>query len=220
MKKKAIVIGATGLIGEILVQNLLKNNAYQKVIVVVRRSIGIQHAKLEEKINDYANVLEDLKSLQGDELFCCIGTTIKKAGSKEAFEKVDLDIPANFAKLAAQNGITKMLVVSSLGANLHTSNFYLKTKAQMEHAVGKNLIETVVFFRPSLLLGSRKEFRFGEKLAMIFMPLFNFVLLGGWRKYRAIKAVTVAKAMINVANSDMEGLFYLESDKVQSLGTN
>ena len=89
MKKKAIVIGATGLIGEIVVKNLLEHNAYEKVIIIVRRSTGIQHAKLEEVINDFSNILEDFKDLEGDELFCCIGTTIKKAGSKEAFEKAD-----------------------------------------------------------------------------------------------------------------------------------
>ena len=131
---------------------------------------------------------------------------------------MDLDIPSKIAQLALNNDIQKLFIVSSLGANLHTSNFYLKTKARMEHAVAKNPIDTVIFFRPSLLLGSRKEFRFGELIAKIFMPIIHVFLLGSLKKYRAIKGEVVAQAMINVANSDYEGLHYLESDQVQKIG--
>lgn len=217
MEKTAIVFGASGLIGNLLLQKLISDNRYQKIILIVRKSINLEHQKLEEKIIDF-NLIEEINSIQADEIYCCIGTTIKKAGSKEAFEAVDLDIPSKIAQLALNNDIQKLFIVSSLGANLHTSNFYLKTKARMEHAVAKNPIDTVIFFRPSLLLGSRKEFRFGELIAKIFMPIIHVFLLGSLKKYRAIKGKVVAQAMINVANSDYEGLHYLESDQVQKIG--
>ena len=217
MEKTAIVFGASGLIGNLLLQKLISDNRYQKIILIVRKSINLEHQKLEEKIIDF-NLIEEINSIQADEIYCCIGTTIKKAGSKEAFEAVDLDIPSKIAQLALNNDIQKLFIVSSLGANLHTSNFYLKTKARMEHAVAKNPIDTVIFFRPSLLLGSRKEFRFGELIAKIFMPIIHVFLLGSLKKYRAIKGEVVAQAMINVANSDYEGLHYLESDQVQKIG--
>lgn len=218
MEKTAIVFGASGLIGELLVHKLLIDNRYQKIILIVRKSTNLKHEKLEEKIIDFNSFIENISSIQADEIYCCIGTTIKKAGSKEAFEAVDLEIPTKIAELAVKNNIQKLLIVSSLGANLHTSNFYLKTKAKMEHAVAKNPIETVIFFRPSVLLGSRKEIRFGELMAKILMPLVQLFLLGSLKKYRAIKGEVVAQAMINVANSDYEGLQYLESDEVQEKG--
>lgn len=214
MGKTAIVFGASGLIGNLLVQKLLQDNRYQKIILIVRKSMNLKHEKLEEKIVDFNTFIQQISPIQADEIYCCIGTTIKKAGSKEAFEAVDLEIPAKIAQLAVKNNIQKLLLVSSLGANLHTSNFYLKTKARMEHAVAKNPIDTVIFFRPSILLGARAEFRFGELMAKILMPIIKFFLLGNLKKYRAIKAEVVAQAMINVANSEKEGLCYLESDQI------
>lgn len=217
MRKTAIVFGASGLIGNLLIQKLLQDNRYQKIILIVRSSMNLKHDKLEEKIVDFNTFVQQISPIQADEIYCCIGTTIKKAGSKEAFEAVDLEIPSKIAQLAVINNIQKLLVISSLGANLHTSNFYLKTKAKMEHSMAKKTIDTVIFFRPSLLLGSRKEFRFGELMAKIFMPIMHIFLLGSLKKYRAIKAEVVAEVMINVANSDKEGLCYLESDEIVDL---
>ncbi|MCP4521720.1 MAG: NAD-dependent epimerase/dehydratase family protein [Cytophagales bacterium] len=218
MNKTAIIFGATGLIGGELVKKLLEDNRYNKVILIQRRSLGLNHDKLEEKLIDFNNLEKETESLRGDEIFCCLGTTIKKAGSEEAFEKIDLELPERIAKITVRNKIDKILVISSVGSNFHTSNFYLKTKALMENAVGKQLVDTIIFFRPSLLLGNRKEFRFGELLGRIFFPIFHVFLWGKWKKYRAIKAKVVASAMQNVANSSFEGLHYIESDVIKVLG--
>ena len=149
--KTALVIGSTGLIGSQLVDILLESEHYQKVVIFVKRESGKSHPKLEQHIINFDAPETYQHLVKGDDLFCTIGTTIKKAGSQSAFRKVDYEYPIAFSKIAKTNKIKQFLIVSSLGANKDSNNFYLKTKGEMEAALAKANFETTVIVRPSIL---------------------------------------------------------------------
>lgn len=216
--KTALVIGSTGLIGSQLVDILLESEHYQKVIIFVKREFGKSHPKLEQHLINFDAPETYQHLVKGDDLFCTIGTTIKKAGSQSAFRKVDYEYPIAFSKIAKTNNIKQFLIVSSLGANKDSNNFYLKTKGEMETELAKANFETTVIVRPSLLLGQRSEFRLGEKIGAIFMKGFSFVLLGSLKKYRAIESSIVARALYLLAQSSLKGYTIYESDELQNIG--
>lgn len=192
----ATIIGATGLIGGHLLELLLDDPSFTTVRILIRRPLEINHPKLEKKLVDFSD-LESLRlALEGtDVIFCTIGTTIKKMkGDKEAYRKIDYDIAVHAAQSGKANGCEKYVLVSAVGANSKSSNFYLKLKGEIEEAVQASGMNDVYILRPSLLLGNRKEFRLSEKLASWLMPLFAFILPA---RYRPVKASEVAKAMIN-----------------------
>ncbi|MEI3798686.1 MULTISPECIES: oxidoreductase [unclassified Chitinophaga] len=218
MNKTAIVIGATGLTGTHLVAALLHDPAFSKVKVLVRRPWAHARPKLESIIVDFEDEESLATALHGDILFCCIGTTIKKAGSQERFRAVDYDIPVKCARIAKEQGITQFLLMSSVSANPNSRNFYLRTKGATEEAIQKVGFHSVNIFRPSVLIGQRKEFRFGEWIGRYLIQLFYFLLQGRWKKYRGIKAATVANAMIIAAKENDEGVSIYESDAIQSMG--
>ncbi|HSO78416.1 MAG TPA: SDR family oxidoreductase, partial [Bacteroidales bacterium] len=150
------------------------------------------------------------------DIFCCLGTTIKKAGSQEAFRKVDLEAPAKIASIAAENEVKQFIVISSIGADPGSRNFYLRTKGQMEQTVQKEHFQAVAILRPSMITGKRKEFRMAEETGkMIFRPLEK-LLLGRLRKYRSIKAKTIARAMVNIALTPQDKTVF-ESHEIQKL---
>jgi uncharacterized protein YbjT (DUF2867 family) len=215
--KTAIIVGATGLIGNHLLNLLLNSPNYAKVIIFTKRPSQIQHSKLEEHQIDFENIQDYKHHIYGDDFFCTLGTTIKKAGSQEAFRKVDLEYPCLFADIAFKNNVKHFLIISSIGADEHSNNFYLKTKGELESKLRTIPFDSLSIFRPSLLLGNRKEFRLGEKIATLITPLFSFFLLGGLKKYRPIKAETVAKAMLNSANQNNVGFKIYESDGIEKL---
>jgi uncharacterized protein YbjT (DUF2867 family) len=214
-KKTALVFGSTGLIGGIITELLLKDDNYHEVRVFSRRKIEIEHPKLKVVINDLEDPDKIAEEIMGDDLFCCLGTTMKKAGSKAAFEKVDLHLPVSVARIASENGVSKFLVVSSIGAGSSSMGFYLRTKGKMEEAVTSFPFRYIAVLRPSLLLGDRREVRKGEEvgkfLATVTMPLYR----GPLKKYRPIQGATVAKAMIKLANSQKEGIDFFESDEIE-----
>jgi len=212
--KTAIVFGATGLIGSLLLQHLCESPVYSQVITFSRKSIHFNHPKLKEVFNYFTDLSSIKKSLHGDDLFCCIGTTIKKAGSQENFRKIDFEMPVQLAKMAEENKIKGFFVVSSIGADSRSSNFYLRTKGEMEKEVLDCNIPKIAVVRPSMLLGKRNEFRFGEEVGKIIMKSFSFLIQGKYRKYRAIKAETVAKALILIANDDSCDQDIYESDEL------
>lgn len=216
--KTALVIGSTGLIGSQLVDILLESEHYQKVVIFVKRESGKSHPKLEQHIINFDAPETYQHLVKGDDLFCTIGTTIKKAGSQSAFRKVDYEYPIAFSKIAKTNKIKQFLIVSSLGANKDSNNFYLKTKGEMEAALAKANFETTVIVRPSLLLGQRSEFRFGEKMGAFFMKGFSFLFFGKVKKYRPIESSTVAKALYLLAQSNKKGYTIYESDELQNIG--
>jgi uncharacterized protein YbjT (DUF2867 family) len=216
--KTALVIGSTGLIGSQLVDVLLESVHYQKVIIFVKRESGKSHPKLEQHIINFDAPETFQHLVKGDDVFCTIGTTIKKAGSQSAFRKVDYEYPIAFSKIAKTNNIKQFLIVSSLGANKDSNNFYLKTKGEMEAALAKANFETTVIVRPSLLLGQRSEFRLGEKIGAFFSKGFSFLLLGSLKKYLPIESSTVARALYLLAQSNVKGYIIYESDELQNIG--
>ncbi|SEW33690.1 oxidoreductase [Chitinophaga arvensicola] len=218
MNKTAIVIGATGLTGTHLVAALLQDPAFSKVKILIRQPWAHPRPKLESIIVDFEDDDSLAPVLQGDVLFCCIGTTIKKAGSQESFRAVDYGIAVKCARIAKEQGVTQFLLMSSIGANPQSRNFYLRTKGETELAVQAAGFHSVSIFRPSVLIGSRKEFRLGEWLGKYLIQLFYFLLQGRWKKYRGIKAATVANAMIIAAKEHDEGVSIFESDAIQRMG--
>ena len=188
------VIGATGLVGKQLVQQLLENNNFEKVRIFVRRKTGIEHPKLEQQIIDFKNEETWKKLLTGDVLFSTLGTTLKQAGSKEKEYEVDFTFNLNFAKVAKENGIPNYVLVSSVGANSKSQIFYTRMKGELDGAVARLGFENLVVLRPSSLTGDRKEKRMAE---IISIPIANFLTRFMMKKYRPIKDEIVAQAMIN-----------------------
>lgn len=217
--KTALMIGSTGLIGSHLLELLLDSNDYEKVITFVKRDTGIKHPKLTQHIVDFDKPETYKNFITGDDFFCTIGTTIKKAGSKEAFRKVDFEYPSQFASCAAQNKVKQFLIVSSLGADLNSGNFYLKTKGETEVFLKDSDFESVAVLQPSLLLGNRTEFRLGEKIGAFFMKTFSFIFLGKLKKYKPIESTAVAKALLKVAQRNDKGFKTYESDTLQQIAS-
>ncbi|HEY4789502.1 MAG TPA: NAD(P)H-binding protein [Bacteroidales bacterium] len=217
MNQTAIVFGATGLVGKELVFELLEDQRFLKVKAVVRTSLPLSHSKLEQIVlKDYSDLESITSQLAADVYFCCIGTTIKKAGSQETFKKIDLNIPVKIAKLAEHLNVPVLIVISSLGATMATSNFYLRTKGEMEQNVRMNFNGNLKFMRPSLLLGHRAEFRLGERIAQILMKPLGTLMFGPLTKYKGINAWDVAKGMIKSIDLPNEKIF-VESDEIHKL---
>lgn len=215
--KTAIVFGATGLVGSVLLKQLSESPVYSEIITFSRKSLGFNHPKIKEVFNYFTDLTTIKSSLYGDDLFCCLGTTIKKAGSKENFKKIDFEMPVHLAKMAEENKIKGFFVVSSIGADAKSSNFYLRTKGEMEKEVLDCNIPKIAIVRPSMLLGKRNEFRFGEEIGKMLMKAFSIFVTGRLRKYRAIQAETVAKAMIIIANDDNSDQDIYESDELEEI---
>lgn len=201
---KAIVFGTTGLVGEQLLNLLLTDSRITQVQSFTRRKLDYSNPKLQQQVSKFSNLEEEIQLLEGDVVFCCLGTTIAKAGSQEKFAFVDLELPTAIARLAVQHHIPRMVVVSSIGADANSSNFYLKTKGRMEQSISQLGIEKLSFVRPSLLLGDRHEFRFGEKIGAVVMKLFSWTLIGPLKKYKPVQAKNVAAAMIEIAFSSIQ----------------
>ena len=217
MNKTAIVFGATGLVGKELVFELLEDQRFLKVKAVVRNPLPLSHSKLEQVIlKDYSELDRIAPQLSADAYFCCIGTTIKRAGSQEAFRKIDFDIPVKIAKLAQSLQVPALVAISSLGATVKTSNFYLRTKGEMEKAVQKEFSGNLKFMRPSLLLGHRAEFRFGERVAQIVMKPIGVLMFGPLSKYKGIHSWDVAKGMIKSMDLPKDKII-LESNEIHKL---
>ena len=210
MPGTAIVTGATGLIGNLLVQALLNDPAFDRVRAIVRKPLLLQHPRLENAVVDFDDDAMLTAALKGDVLFCCIGTTIKKAGSQAAFTAVDYGIPVKTGGIALRNGVRQYHLVSAVGANANASNFYLRTKGQTEEALIQMGFPALFIYRPSLLLGNRKEVRFAEQVGQLFQPALNFMLKGRLRKYRPVKAETVALTMLANAKNQEAGVKVIE----------
>ncbi|MFE6077552.1 oxidoreductase [Paenibacillus sp. NPDC057886] len=218
-ERQALVIGATGLVGGLLVRSLLQNPAYGRIRVLVRRPLEWEHPKLEQHVVDWEQ-LEDQKDLfcNIDDLYCCLGTTIKKAGSQDNFRQVDFHYPVKAAKLAKEHGVSQMLVISSMGADAESRVFYSRTKGEMEEALSAVGFRSLHIFRPSLILGDRKEKRLGEQLAAHVMTFLDRWMKGRVDKYRAIQAATIARAMMNIALVQTNGNHVYSNDVIHVLG--
>lgn len=205
----AILIGSTGLIGGYLLEELLNDSFFDSVRILIRRPLDISHPKLEKKLVDFNDADSLLIAISNsDVVFCSVGTTQRKVkGDKEAYRKVDFDIPVNVARFCKMTGCEKFILVSSVGANSNSNNFYLKLKGEVEEAVKAVGLKSVHIIRPSMLLGDRKEFRAGEKIGKVLMKIFSFLLPS---KYKSVHGKDVAKAMIAAAKRGEEGMFVYE----------
>jgi uncharacterized protein YbjT (DUF2867 family) len=217
MPQTAVVIGASGLTGNSLVTLLLHDPQFSKVRVLLRSPSLKQRPGLEEFVVDFSDEARLAAALQGDVLFCCIGTTIRKAGSQAKFREVDFEIPVRCATLARRQGMRQFQLISVSGADAHARNFYIRTKGETEQALQKLGYPSLHIFRPSVLLGLRKEFRLGEWLLKCIVLLFYFLWIGHWKKYRPIKAANVARAMLHVAKHPPDGVHIYEYDAIKEL---
>ncbi|MBE0487322.1 MAG: NAD(P)H-binding protein, partial [Marinobacter sp.] len=190
-------LGATGLTGRMVVEKLLKHTGVSSVVVPVRRSLGLKSPKLAEHLVDFDALESHSEIFKVDALVCCLGTTIKKAGSQEAFRKVDYEYAHRAAKLARAAGVNRLILMSAIGASAQSTVFYSRVKGELEDAVRGLGFDYLSIYHPSLLLGDRKEHRTGEAIGMAVMPLANRALIGPLQKYRAIEAEVVAAAMVN-----------------------
>jgi uncharacterized protein YbjT (DUF2867 family) len=218
-RKTAVVLGATGLIGQHLVQELLQNEFFSRVRLLVRKPLTINHPKLDIQIVNFNDEKDIAARIDiGDVIFCCVGTTRKKVkGNKTEYRKVDYDIPIITARLGVQHGFSQFLMVSAIGANPVAANFYLQLKGCIEEDITALPFESIHIFRPSLLLGKREEFRLGERLGGVVFKALSFLFIGAWRKYRPIQAADVAKSMVAAANKEIAGVHLYEYDEMKTL---
>jgi uncharacterized protein YbjT (DUF2867 family) len=216
MSKQAIVLGATGLTGGILLQKLLQDDRYDQVKVFVRKPMGMDHSKLSEYIVDLLKLEEYMDDFTGDEVYCCIGTTAKKTPEKAQYKLIDYGIPIAAAKLCKANHMNTLIVVSALGADAQSNIFYNKTKGEMEQEVLNLGISNTHILRPSIITGPRGEFRPAEKVGITLMKLMRPIFRGKWKKYRAVAAENIVLAMIKLANGHRASEI-VESDSIQSI---
>ncbi len=215
----ALVAGATGLIGSHCLDRLLGEPAYTRVITLGRRLIERADPKLEQRVVELERLgRAGFEFPQATDVFCCLGTTMKQAGSEAAFRQVDFTFVVSLASLALGTGAKQFLLVSSLGASPTSRIFYSRVKGETEAAVMALPFESRQIFRPSVLLGERRERRAGETLGAAVMRGTAFAMVGPLRKYRPIAAATVAEAMVRVALRSPRGVTIYESDEIERLG--
>src|SRR4029078_2104851 len=215
-EKIATLIGATGLVGGELLSLLLDDDYFKKVRILIRRPFRMNHTKLEKKLvdcSDADSLLVDLD--ESDTVFCAVGTTLKKVkGDKEVYRKIDYDIPVQIAQFCKIMNCKNYIIVSAVGADSGSRNFYLKLKGEVEDIIKKVGIESTYIMRPSMVLGKRNEFRFGERVVIPLIKKIAFLLPS---KYKPIEAKDVAKAMLVAAKKHEKGLFVLEYKKMRRL---
>ncbi len=205
--KTALVVGATGLIGNNLVRQLTDSALYERVTVLTRRPLTWQHPRLQETNYDFDR--PNALLVQADHIFCCLGTTIRQAGSRDAFRKVDYQYPMDIAQTGRANGASLFAIVTSMGADAASTFFYNRVKGEVERDLAALDYPALLIFRPSLLLG-RRDFRLGERVGEGFMRLLAPLIPV---KYRAVEASNVAAAIIKYAQKGDSGVF--ESDLLQ-----
>ncbi len=203
-KNVAVVAGSTGLIGKYLLNVLLEDAFYDHIVALTRRPLGIDAPKLEQRLVDY-DQLKGSDLAGATHLFCCLGTTMKTAGSREAFRRVDFEYCERFARLGREAGAARLMLVSSAGANPQGSSFYLKTKGQTEEAVSTLGFEALHIFRPGVLMGQRDEERAGERMAGRISRAFEFLMIGSLSKYRPMPAGVLSASMAAAGERGEQG---------------
>jgi uncharacterized protein YbjT (DUF2867 family) len=217
MAKKAVIAGASGLIGSLLLEIILKKPGYDEVLVLVRKELPIRHLKLKQTTVDFDRLDDYTALITGDVVFCCLGSTRKKTPDLTVYRTIDHDYPLHLAQIALKNRIAQFHLVSAIGANAAASNFYTKMKGETEADIKKVGLHSLHIYQPSFLVGDRKEKRAAEKLLTGFMKLLDPLLIGSLQKYRSIPAKTVAEAMYNESLINQAGIFIHPSDKIKQL---
>jgi len=208
----ALIAGATGLTGGHLLELLLKDSYYSSVIAITRKPLGRSDAKLSNVVIDFDKLSEAVDALRADDVFCCLGTTIKRAGSQAAFRKVDYEYPLQLAQATQRLGARQFLIVTALGSDKSSSIFYNRVKGEVEEAIGKVGFPGYHIFQPSMLLGDRTEDRSGESAGKAVMKLLGFLIP---KKYKAIEGIRVARGMLHVAKQNVPGRIVHSSGELQ-----
>lgn len=215
--RSALVVGATGLVGSALVKLLCHSEKYVAVNVISRRKLNFTHPKLNVKIREFDQIADQDMEF-AHEIFCCLGTTIKKAGSQSAFEKVDFEYPLSIAALAKNHGVAHFIVISAMGANDKAMAHYSRVKGKLEKELMAMNFPQLSIVRPSLIVGDRQEFRFGEAIGAKVLKIINPLLVGPMAKYRSISANQIALAMLNIAlNGEKQSVTIYTSDQLAAM---
>lgn len=215
MKKRALVVGATGATGRALVELLKSNDEYEKIYLLHYKKTGIPHTS---KVSEYIHPFDELLSFRSpgvDDVFCCIGTTMKKAGSKAAFEKVDRDYVLELGKWAKIENVRSFHVISYLGANSKSSVFYNKIKGEMEEELIQLNLYSLYIYHPPLLKAKRKEFRLGEFLGSIVLTLLSPIMFGNLKKHKPLAVEKMAASMMANAMHPEKGVHFVSSEMMQ-----
>ena len=214
--KTAIVFGSTGLIGGHLVNQLIHDNYYNKIKIFVRSQTSINNEKVEVINIDFNNLGNHKTEITGDDCFFCIGTTKQNSPNRNEYQKVELDIPKEIGQIAKANSVKSFIFISSIYANPNSSGNYVKFKGLVEEELKRLNFSKLGILRPSFLIGKRKENRVGEKIGILTFSVLSPLLFGPFKKMRPISAENVAKAMIKIANSNLEKTVF-ESNEIVEL---
>lgn len=215
-RKTALIAGATGLVGSHLLKLLLEDPYYEQVKVVTRRPINISNEKYFEIVLDFDNPESWGDKLKADHVFSCLGTTMKKAGSKPMFRKVDLEYPVQIAQLTKSLGASLFGLISAAGANKNSIFFYNRIKGEAEQAIREIGFEHYIVLRPSLILGERKENRTLEDSVKWIIKHIDPLFFGPFRKYKGVEASMIASKMFAVAKSQIPGEMIIDSQEIQN----
>ena len=217
MAYKAIIAGASGLIGSNLLNILLQQQEYDEILILVRKELPIRHQKLKQLIIDFDKLENCSDEINGHAVFSCLGTTKSQTPDQGQYKKIDYDYPIQLAKLAKQNGVEQFHVVSSIGSNKNSSIFYTKLKGELEEALKLLNLPALYIYQPSMLIGNRDKGRAIEKVIGSIFKIIDPLLFGGLKKYRSIKGETVAQAMFQKSLDSAKGTFTYTSDKIQNI---
>ena len=215
--RSALLLGAGGLVGGHCLDLLLAHSTWNRVVVLGRRMLPREHPKLEQHVVDFDNLDGHTERFRAEDVFCCLGTTIKQAGSEEAFRRVDFGYVTEAARIASNEGAEQFGLVSALGADARSRVFYNRVKGEAEDAVRALPFRSVHILRPSLLLGNRKEFRLGERIAEAATRPIGPLMRGPLRRFRPIPARAVAAALVRLAAEQRPGVRTVESDRIRDL---
>ncbi len=215
--KSALLAGASGLVGICCLRGLLNSDRYHKVHILVRKPLSMKHEKLEQHLINFDFLDRFAHLIKADDVYCCLGSTIKKAGSQDAFRKIDFGYSYGIAKIAVENGAEQFLVVTAIGSSIKSPVFYSRVKGDLEEAVSNLGFKGVHIFRPSFLVGVRKEKRPAEDLLIDLGRKAAFSMVGPFRKYRPITGEVIAAAMIYTAGQEAEGVTIYESGRIQEI---
>lgn len=213
-----LLIGYTGAVGNQLLNELIKSDKVNRIVCLGRKQPAIDHHKLVYVSADMQRLTEELDSFAGiSRVYCCLGTTIKQAGSQQAFKMVDYNMVVDAALLAKQAGVAHFSVISAMSADAKSTVFYNRVKGECENALKQIGFSRLSIFRPSLLTGPRHEFRLGEKIAQAVLPLFEWMLMGSWKNYKSISTHVVARAMLLNSIKTDEGIEIFQSEEIKQL---
>jgi len=217
MLKKAIIVGASGLIGGELLNTLLQSSEYKEVVILLRKELPLRHPKLVQLIIDFDDLEKWSPAINGHAVFCCLGTTKAKTPNTDQYRKIDHDYPVQLAQIASGNHVKQYHLVSSIGADVNSSVFYTRTKGETERDIENIAMPALHIYQPSFLEGRKKGARAFEGVIVTIMKLMNPLLIAGLKKYRSIPAATVARAMFKQSLKNDVGIFIHTTEKIKQL---